>query len=442
MYSESTLQFLQENGLEPGYKARLVYDGREYRGTVMPRSREGDQDVVVLKLENGYNAGFDPEEIEEIEKIGEIDKEEEEPNLENKETGDLNLVILHTGGTIASKVSYAEGGVKPSFSSDELLSMYPELLEEAGIDTETVFQVASESMEPEHWQKLAEKVAENRDADGIVIGHGTDTMQYTASALSFMLENIDVPVVLVGAQRSSDRPSTDAAVNLLSAVEFIKEGVPGVFVCMHSESSDTEAAVHLGTRVRKMHTSRRDAFRSIGSEPVAEISYPGGEVDFNFRPKKASGEFDLRKELDTDVALLKIYPGIETSQFEAVEDKKGLIVEGTGLGHMPADSFDEHTQHHEEFLETISEAADSGVVAMTSQCLHGRVNLNVYDPQIKLQERGVISAENMLPGTAYVKLMWSLGQKDSAEEAEKLFRKEIAGEIQNREKKHHYERDN
>lgn len=442
MYSESTREFLEENGLEPGSKARLVYKGREYYGTIMPRSRQGDQDAVVLKLDNGYNAGFDPENIEEIEKTGEIEGTADTSAPEGKEAGDLDLVILHTGGTIASKVSYSEGGVKPSFSSDELLSMYPELLEEASIETEPVFQVASESMEPEHWQKLAEKVAEHRHADGIVIGHGTDTMQYTASALSFMLENIDVPVVIVGAQRSSDRPSTDAAVNLLSSVEFIKEGVPGVFVCMHSGSSDSKASVHLGTRVRKMHTSRRDAFRSIGSEPVAEVSYPEGEADFNFRPEENSGDFNLRNELDTDVALLKIFPGMEMSLFEGAENKKGLIIEGTGLGHIPADSFDEHTQHHEKFLDKISDVADKGVVAMTSQCLHGRVNLNVYDPQIKLQERGVISAENMLPGTAYVKLMWSLGQTETIEEAEELFRQNIAGEIQDREKKHHYEREN
>lgn len=442
MYSDSTVRFLEGNDLEPGSKARLVYKGREYEGTVMPRSRQGDQDAVVLKLENGYNAGFDPENIEEIEKIGEIEGTEDTSAPEGKEAGDLDLVILHTGGTIASKVSYSEGGVKPSFSSDDLLSMYPELLEEASIETEPVFQVASESMEPEHWQKLAEKVSEHRHADGIVIGHGTDTMQYTASALSFMLENIGIPVVIVGAQRSSDRPSTDAAVNLLSAVEFIKKGVPGVFVCMHSGSSDTEAAVHIGTRVRKMHTSRRDAFRSVGSEPLAEVSYPEGEVEFNFRPEEYSGEFNLRNELDTDVALLKIFPGMEMSLFEGVEDKKGLIIEGTGLGHVPADSFDEHTEHHEEFLEKISEVADEGVVAMTSQCLHGRVNLNVYDPQIKLQERGVISSENMLPGTAYVKLMWSLGQTDTIEEAEELFRQNVAGEIQDREKKSTYEREN
>lgn len=440
MYDEEIRDVLEEEDIETGDRIKVVSEGEGYEGRLMPRSGQGDTSSIVLKLENGYNTGIRYSDEVEIEKVSDREEEEvEQPHVPEEDPDKPDIAILHTGGTIASKVSYEEGGVKPAFQPEELLQLYPELFDEANVESEVIAQMLSEDMEPAHWQQIAEAVEEQRGEDGVIIGHGTDTMQYTASALSFMLENIDVPVVIVGAQRSSDRPSSDAALNLLSAVEFVKEDIPGVYVCMHSSSSDDTAAVHHGTRVRKMHTSRRDAFRSIDERPFAEVDPESGQVDVRGDAPQ-EGEFELRTELDEDVGLVKTRPGLEPEVLKFHEGRSGLVIEGTGLGHLPVNSFDEHTRHHDDILEEVGELADEMPVAMTSQTISGRVNMNVYDAGVKIQESGVISAENMTPETAYVKLMWSLGQADSREEAEELFRTNVAGEIIEREEKDGFER--
>ncbi|MDY6768636.1 MAG: Glu-tRNA(Gln) amidotransferase subunit GatD [Candidatus Nanohaloarchaea archaeon] len=426
---------LDDAGIEIGDTVRVARNGTEYEGRLMPRSEQGDTDTLVLKLDNGYNTGVTVDADTDIELVSGRDAATgETQELPEHDPEKPDIAILHTGGTIASKVSYEKGGVIPAFDPEELFQFYPELFEEANIESEVLGQIHSGDMEPGHWQEFAAAVADHREKDGVIIGHGTDTMQYTAAALSFMLENIDIPVVLVGAQRSSDRPSSDSAINLLSAMEFIKEGRPGVYVCMHAGTSDTDVAIHEGTRVRKMHTSRRDAFRSIDTRPVARVSYPSGDVEL-LRDRRTAepGDFALRTELDTDVGLVKSRPGIDLDMLDAVAGKRGVVLEGTGLGHFPVNSFDEHTEHHDEVLDAIRELAEDGLAVMTSQCIHGRVNMNIYEYGVKIQNAGVISAENMLTEVAYVKLMWALGQADSLQEAEELFRQNVAGEIVERE---------
>ncbi|MFB6294921.1 MAG: Glu-tRNA(Gln) amidotransferase subunit GatD [Candidatus Nanohaloarchaea archaeon] len=435
MYSDQVQGLLDDAGVAVGDTVRVTTDTGEYEGRLMPRSEQGDTDVLVLKLGNGYNIGVRYDDSVEIELVAEHEAAENaHVEVPEQDPSKPDIAVLHTGGTIASKVSYEKGGVIPAFDPDELFQFYPELFEEADIESEVLGQIHSGDMEPGHWQAFAEAVAEHRDKDGVIIGHGTDTMQYTAAALSFMLENIDIPVVLVGAQRSSDRPSSDSAMNLLSAMEFIKEGVPGVYVCMHTGTSDTQAAVHRGTRVRKMHTSRRDAFRSIDTSPVAVVDYPSGEVEFLQEVDgSVDGEFSLRTELNTDVGMIKSRPGIDVDALDAVAGKDGVVLEGTGLGHFPVNSFDDYTEHHTEVLDVIGEMAEDGVAVMTSQCINGRVNMNVYEYGVKIQDRGVLSAENMLTEVAYVKLMWVLGQTDSQVAAEELFQENVAGEIVERE---------
>ncbi len=439
MYSDTVQRLLEDNDITTGDRIEVSHDSGQHRGTLMPRSKQGTTDAVVIKLENGYNLGIDVNRIETITKLDE-DTGDPDSTITVPEDDDTlpDIAVLHTGGTIASRVSYKEGGVKPAFEPEDLLQMYPELFERANVDSEVIAQMLSEDMEPAHWQQVAEAVSEHRDKDGIIIGHGTDTMQYTASALSFMLENIDIPVVVVGAQRSSDRPSSDAAMNLLSAVAFIQEGHPGVFVCMHQASSDTTAAVHRGTRARKMHSSRRDAFQTIGGKPAATVDYQKREVTINEDITGPDGDFSLRDELDTQVSILKTHPGMSPEQVSHHTDQDGLIIEGTGLGHMPVNSFDEHTGHHEEILDAIDELADDAIVAMATQTINGRVNMNVYDAGVKIKGSGVISAGTMTPETAMVKLMWSLGQTDGLEEAKELFKTDIAGELPDREQHDDY----
>lgn len=438
MYSNIVRQVFDEQNLATGDRVRITTHDGTHEGVLMPRSAQGNTDTVVIKLDNGYNLGVaysDETEIELIEKSASTD--EEPATMPEHDPDKPDIAILHTGGTIASRVSYEEGGVKPAFEPEDLLDIYPELFEQANISTSVVAQMFSEDMEPAHWKAVAQAVAEQReDVDGIIIGHGTDTMHFTAAALSFMLENIDIPVVLVGSQRSSDRPSSDAALNLLSALTFIRDGAPGVYVCMHSSMSDTEAAIHRGVNVRKMHTSRRDAFQSIDTEPFALVNPDEDQVEFLENVSyDTESEFTLRDELDTRVGLLKTAPGLSAGAINGYRENgyRGLIVEGTGLGHLPVNVLDEHTEHHSDVLDAVDTFADEGVVVMSSQCLNGRVNMNVYDSGVKLQHAGVLSAENMIPEVAYVKLMWALGQTDSVEEAKELFRTNVAGEFIERE---------
>ncbi len=427
MYSDEIQELLEQENIEVGDEVKV--NGRE--GRLMPKPESGNPESVVLKLESGYNIGVKPENVELVEKKEETeDKETEVPRSDDRK----DILVLHTGGTIASRVSYEEGGVKPEFDVEALIEMYPEVAEEVNIYSEVVAQMLSEDMEPGHWQDIAEKIDEEKDNyDGIIIGHGTDTMGFTSAALSLMLQNIDTGVLLVGSQRSSDRPSSDASMNLYCASKFLSETeFQGVGVCMHETSNDSRCKIMPGPKARKMHTSRRDAFEAINSEPLGTVDYQSGDIETYF--EENGKEYEKALDLDENVGFLKVRPGMETEEIEFLkeQDYSGVIIEGTGLGHMPVNSFDEKTEHHEEILEKISELAEDTVVVMASSCINGRIDMDVYDAGLKIQDAGVIQARDMHPELAYVKLMWSLGNSDTKEEAEKLFQENISGEIKDR----------
>lgn len=426
MYSDDIQQELEQKDIEVG--DRVEIDG--HSGRLMPKPESGDPEIFLLKLESGYNIGVKGD-IELLEKREE--EEPEKPDIKHSEEKP-DILVLHTGGTIASRVSYEEGGVKPAFDPEDLLEMYPEVGEEVNIHSEVVAQMLSEDMEPAHWQQIARKIDEVRDDyDGIIVGHGTDTMAYTGAALTLMLKGIDTGVLLVGAQRSSDRPSSDASMNMYCAAKFLKEtGFEGVGICMHESPGDENCVVLPAAKARKMHTSRRDAFEPVNAGPLGRVNYQTGEVEENF--ENAGEEYEFRPELDTGVAYVKIRPGIKIEEFENLlgYSPKGIILEGTGLGHAPVNAFDGETNHHEEILEKLEELAEEAVTAMASQCINGQVNMNVYDAGLKIQDTGVIGAGDMHPELAYVKLMWSLGQADSREEAEELFLENVNGELQER----------
>lgn len=427
MYSEQIQQLLDEKNIETG--DRIKADSHE--GILMPKPSSGNPDVLVLKLESGYNIGVEPEELELVEK-----KETEEQTGEEVQHSEdkPDILVLHTGGTIASRVSYEEGGVKPAFDPEDLVEMYPELAEEVNIHSKVVAQMLSEDMEPEHWQEIAEEIDDNRDYDGIILGHGTDTMQYTGAALTLMLQNMDTGVMIVGSQRSSDRPSSDAPMNMYCAAQFLTQTeFTGVGVCMHSTTNDTECNILNPAKVRKMHTSRRDAFEPINTEPLAAVNYETGEIDYE-SGNNNTGEYVKKTELNTSVGVLKTRPGMKPVEIQNLIDRDldGVVIEGTGLGHMPVNDFDDKTQHHAEILEKLEELAEDAVVVMSSQCLNGRVDMNVYDAGLKIQEAGVYSSEDMHPELAYVKLMWSLGQAETEEDVLQLFQEDVNGEINDR----------
>ena len=423
-------EFMKKHNLEVGDLIRVVKrEGDElltFEGLVMPPYELSPGETLTIKLDNGYNIGIL---IDAIESVEVLEKVAEKPGMEFREVlpkkeGLPSVTILGTGGTIASRIDYKTGAVHPAFTAEELAKAVPEIFEIANVTPKLIMNILSEDMKPAYWVKIAEEVARalNSGEDGVVIAHGTDTMAYTASALSFILRNLTKPVVLVGAQRSSDRPSSDAAMNLTCAVKMATSEVAEVMVVMHGETSDTYCLAHRGTKVRKMHTSRRDAFRSINDVPIAKV-WPKGGIEFlrsDYR-KRSDGEVEVDAKMEEKVAILKIYPGISGELLDFLVDRgyKGVVIEGTGLGHVP-----------QEFIPHVQRAVEEGVaVCVTSQCLYGRVNLNVYSNGRKLLKAGAIPCEDMLPETAYVKLRWILGHTDDPGEVRKMMLTNYAGEI-------------
>ncbi|HIP25570.1 MAG TPA: Glu-tRNA(Gln) amidotransferase subunit GatD [Archaeoglobus profundus] len=397
-----------------GKRVKIKAKGRIFEGIVMPSFT----DCLVLKLDNGYNVGFKDYEILEVieEKVIEVPA----PKIEKRENLP-NVKIISTGGTIASRVDYKTGAVTSQFTAEEIVGDVPELLEVCNVDAMLLYNILSENMKPEHWIKLAREVYRSiKEYDGVIVTHGTDTMHYTASALSFMLST-PVPIVFVGAQRSSDRPSSDAAMNLFCAAKTATSDLGEVVIVMHGSTSDEFCYIHRGVKVRKCHTSSRDAFKSINFPPLGRVDYPSGNIKWfvEDRFKRNEREPELKDKLEEKVALIKFFPGLTPDILEYYYEKgyKGFVLEGTGLGHVSTD-----------WIETIKRIADDALIVMTSQCLWGRVCCRVYDTGRYLLKAGVIEGEDMLPEVALVKIMWLLGNYD-LEEAKKLVKKNLVGEI-------------
>lgn len=440
-YQGLARKLLEKAGAKIGDLVRIVRsDGSVYEGILMPRYAAFSKPIIVIKLSNGYNVGVkvdDKTVIEVLKTREQILKEaaagapavipliEEKPPLGPKP----RVIVLGTGGTIASRIEYETGAVKPAFSAKELLEAVPEIGFIAEIEGEVLFNILSENMRPEMWEKIVDNVAKciREGFDGIVIAHGTDTMAYTAAALSFAFQGLPVPIALVGAQRSSDRPSSDAAFNLHAAVLVAaKAPFAEVVVVMHGEPSDSYALAHRGVKVRKMHTSRRDAFQSINSLPLAKIWPAQNKIEILLKPlrKRKEQELIVKNGFERKVALVKYYPGMDSEIIDFLVDKgyRGIVLEGTGLGHVG-----------EWLIPSIRRAVEEGVViVMTSQCLFGRVNMNVYTTGRKLLAAGVVPGEDMLPETAFVKLAWALKQFDNIEEVKKVMQTNLVGEITSR----------
>ncbi len=421
-YSGKSLSLLKENNAKVGDSIKITSD-LTYTGILMPRYESGDDSHIILKLKSGYNVGININEIQKIEVIPsqEIKSEHVEKQKENLSLP--KILLISTGGTIASKVDYRTGAVTPALSASELNEAVPELAKIANIDSEVLFSEYSENLQPEHWLKIAEKLdsISNSDYAGIIIAHGTDTMHYTSSFLSFALSGFPVPIALVGSQRSSDRPSSDAALNLIAATKFLTESnVKGIFVVMHNNASDETVVCHKGTRVRKNHTSKRGAFETMGDDPafiITENKIKKNMGDDFFKNTK----YEPKLRLDTKVSLVKYHPGYDPKQVENLTKLgfKAIIFEGTGLGHVGKTMYN-----------VIKDAKKQGIfLGMTSQCLDGSVRMTVYDSGRDLLDLGIIPLENMISETALVKAMWSLGNSSNIEEMQALMLKNIASEF-------------
>ena len=426
-YKDNSLKLLKDAGIQIGDFIKIYTETTKYSGNLLPRYEYSNVNYIVIKLTNGYNIGIDSKKITNIIKV----KSGEEPKFisppkPNVKESLPKIAILGTGGTIASRIDYKTGAVNPAFSAEELYSIIPELSSYANINTQLISNIASEQMNPEDWKNIAEKVIEKIEEGnkGIIIGHGTDTMAYSSAALSFALNNCPIPIVLTGAQRSTDRPSSDASLNMISSVIFASQKMlNGVYLAMHSSIEDNIVSIHSGVRVRKNHTSKRNAFQSIGIEPIATVNQD--KVTISLELPKNNEKFEPKINFNENVSLLKFHPGFNSEIIDMIVNSgaKGIILEGTGLGHV-----------NSQCNKSIKNAIDKGMfVGMTSQCLQGRIKMTVYSAGRDLLEIGVTPLEDMIPETALVKLMWAYGNYQD-DEIKEIMLKNITGEYTERSK--------
>lgn len=377
--------------------------------------------MAVVKLGSGYNIGVPKESCSLHERPAPVAAKQPEV-AQNKSLP--TLAIVSTGGTIASRIDYRTGSVTSQFNANDILTAIPELVEIANYRTVPLATILSENMTPAIWQELARAVyAEIKSgAKGIIVTHGTDTMGYSAAALSFMLDS-PVPIVFVGSQRSADRPSSDNAMNAVCAAAAATSDLGEVAVVMHATTNDDTCAIHRGTRVRKMHTSRRDAFRSLGISPIGSIEFPSRKVTLSpDAVRRGTRTLALHDNLDPHCAPVQFYPGMAPELLKVYEGYHGLVIAGTGLGHTST-----------TLIPQLKRLADSGtLIVMTSQCMHGRVCDRVYDTGRDLLAAGVIEGGDMLPEVALVKLMWVLGNEKDKKKAAALMQDDLKGECNRR----------
>ncbi|MHA1670815.1 MAG: Glu-tRNA(Gln) amidotransferase subunit GatD [Promethearchaeota archaeon] len=428
-YKGNAKKFLEENNIEVWDIVEIETIKTALKGIILPRNEYADPNFIEIKLKNNYNLGVSLNEVKKIIKTGKKKATYKIPEKKfpiNKDL--LNVRLLGTGGTVASRLDYTTGAVIPSFTPEELFSSVPELAEICNLDCEIVFEILSENMKPEFWQQLASKIKKAADEgiDGIIIGHGTDTMSFTSAALSFMLENLSIPVVLTGSQRSSDRPSSDAALNLINSATVATSDITEVVIVMLGSTSHDYGLIHRGTLVRKMHSSVRNTFRTIDDIPLGMVTKNRKIKLFkNDVQKRNNREIILKTDFENKIALIYSYPGMENELIEFYIDNgyKGIVFAGTGLGHVSTDLY-----------KAIRRAIEENItILMTTQTLHGFVGMNVYSTGRELQNLGVIPGRNILPEVAYVKLGWVLGQTNDPKEIKNLLLTNIAGEFIERE---------
>ncbi|MCJ7644964.1 MAG: Glu-tRNA(Gln) amidotransferase subunit GatD [Candidatus Aminicenantes bacterium] len=434
-YKGRALDILKSFNAQVWSDVRITTTGGEFTGIILPRSEGADFLHVVLKLKSGYNVGVLADSITAVDIQGRKEAHYKIPEKEFPyDPKKPRVKLLGTGGTIASRLDYRTGAVIPAFSPGELYGSVPELADICNLETEKLYGVFSENMGPEQWRGTAEAIGREiaKGVQGIVIGHGTDTMHHTAAILSFMVQNSPVPIVMVGSQRSSDRPSSDAALNLMYSVKAAAEGdIAEVMVCMFGPTSDLYGLLHRGTRVRKMHSSYRSTFRTIGDIPIAMVSREKITLlRQDYKKRRADKDVVINTAFEEKVSIVYYYPNMKPDILDSLIDNgyRGIVIAGTGLGHV-----------NKPLYPALKRARDKSIaVFMTVQTLWGYVQMYVYDTGRDMMELGVIPAANMLPEVAYVKLGWALGQTADYEEVKKIMLTPIAGEITEREPSNGY----
>jgi glutamyl-tRNA(Gln) amidotransferase subunit D len=434
-YRGAALKTLQKFNSPIWSDVEIITDNGNYKGLILPRSETADEFHIVLKMPIGYNIGIAAEKIRDVKIFGRREAKYKIPEKDFPyDPKKPRVKLFGTGGTIASRLDYRTGAVIPAFSPGELYGSVPELADICNLETEKLYGEFSENIGPKHWKGVAEAIGKEieKGVQGIVIGHGTDIMHHTAAALSFMVQDSPVPIVMVGSQRSSDRPSSDAALNLIHAVKTASESnIAEVMVCMFGPTSDMYGLLHRGTRVRKMHSSYRSTFRTIGDIPIATVSREKiNPLREDYKRRRNDKEVKINAVFEEKVSIVYYYPNMQPDIIDSLIDNgyKGIVIAGTGLGHV-----------NKPMYPALKRARENNVaVYMTVQTLWGYVQMYVYDTGRDMMELGVIPAANMLPEVAYVKLGWALGQTNDLNKVKEIMLTPIAGEITEREPSNGY----
>ena len=429
-YRGKTREKLKKNNVRVWSTVDIETTKGTFSGIILPRSETADEHHVVLKMQTGYNFGVHVDNIISAKETSYKEINYKIPEKEfPKDKKKPNITLLGTGGTIASRLDYRTGAVIPAFTPGELYGAVPELADVCNLTTKKLYGVFSENMGPEQYKGLAVAIGEEikNGVDGIVIGHGTDTMHHTSAALSFMVQDSPVPIVLVGSQRSSDRPSSDAALNLISATKTAAYcDIAEVMVCMFGPTSDQYDLLHPGTRVRKMHSSYRSTFRTLSETPLAIVHKDRFEyLHKDYKKRRNDKDVKIIPEFEEKVSIVYYYPNMQPDIIDSLVENgyKGIVIAGTGLGHV-----------NKPLYAALERANKKGVaVVMTVQTLWGYVQMYVYETGREILKLGVIPCDNMLPEAAYVKLGWVLAQTQDLDKVREMMTTPIAREITERE---------
>ncbi len=424
--------------MEPktGDYVKLETEELTYEGILMPRPEILEKDILILKLESGYNIGIEENKIKKIEKIKDYEPRKKEKKKKEKNKELPTVSVLSFGGTISSKIDYRTGGTYADYTAEDFIEMIPEISQTANINAKKVMAKMSEDFNPDDWTFMAEKIKEEieKGVDGVVVTQGTDTLHYSSAAISFMLQDLPVPVVFTASQRSIDRGSSDAFMNLLCAVSTAAsfDGAE-VLTCLHGTSNDDYCLLIRGSKVRKMHTSRRDAFRPINNTPLAKI-YSNGiieKLDKKYKKRNKKSKIRCKSDFCQETGLLYVYPGFDPKVIDYYIDNgyKGIVIGATALGHV-------NSQGKKDVLPYIEKAINKGImIVIASQTLYGSTHRYVYSNLRKLSvQLGCDFAKDCLPEVAYVKLGWVLSNTKNIDEAKKLFNENIAGEFSEKSK--------
>jgi len=411
-----------------GDRVKIITEKEEFEGILMPRPELLEKGFTVVKLDSGYNIGIEDKKIKKIELLKKYTPKKEKKSKIPFNKNLPTVSILSTGGTISSRIDYKTGGVVADYTAEDFVEMVPELAKIANIKAKKIMSAMTEDFTHKDWSLMAKEVAnELEQSDGVILTMGTDTLHIAASVLSFFLKDLNKPVIITAAQRSIDRGSSDTFMNLICAITAAaKSDIAEVMTCLHGTTNDDYCLLNRGTKVRKMHTSRRDAFRPINDLPLAKV-YSDGKIEITNKDyrKKGTGKVKVDDKFEEKTALIQVYPGMDPEVIDFYVNKgyKGIVLAATALGHVP-----------KKVYPNIEKAINKKIqIVIASQTLYGRVHPLVYSAlrmlSIKLK---CIFAEDMLPETAYVKLGWVLAKTIDPEKVKELMLKNIAGEITER----------